>query len=141
MQGSAIAEGRSIKYFFHAGETINPRIDSISHSLALGTSRIGHGINLQHFPAEMELVWKRGVLVELCSLSNILLRYTLNLRTHPVAGYLRQGIQVSINSDDPGLFGYQGVTYDFLYATVLWNLSLAELKRLILNSNEHCAEP
>jgi len=141
MQGSAIAEGRSIKYFFHAGETINPRVDSISHSLALGTSRIGHGINLQHFPADMELLRKRGVLVELCPLSNMLLRYTLDLRTHPGASYLHRGLAVSLNSDDPGMFGYQGVTPDFLYATVLWNLSLAELKRLILNSIEHCTEP
>lgn len=141
IRSRSIAEGRPIKYFFHAGETINPRIDSISQSLALGTSRIGHGINLQHFPADMELVRKRGVLIELCPLSNMLLRYTLDLRTHPGPSYLRRGLPVSINSDDPGMFGYQGVTHDFLYATVLWNLSLAELKRLILNSIEHCTEP
>ena len=141
MRGRSLAEGRPIKYFFHAGETINPRVDSITHSLALGTSRIGHGINLQHFPADMELVRKRGVLVELCPLSNMLLRYTLDLRTHPGASYLHRGLAVSLNSDDPGMFGYQGVTPDFLYATVLWNLSLAELKQLILNSIEHCTEP
>jgi adenosine deaminase CECR1 len=141
LRGRSIAEGRPFKYFFHAGESINPRIDSIRHSLSLGTSRIGHGINLQHFPAEMDLVRERGVLVELCPISNMLLRYTLDLRTHPGASYLRRNLPVSINSDDPGMFGYQGVTHDFLYATVLWNLSLAELKRLILNSIEHCTEP
>ena len=140
-RGRSIAEGRPLQYFFHAGESTNPRIDSIRHTLALGTTRIGHGINLQYFPAELEMVRQRKTLIELCPLSNMLLRYTTDLRTHPGPAYLRQGIPVSINSDDPGMFGYSGVTHDFLYATALWNLSFAEVKQLILYSIEHCTEP
>ena len=29
---------------------------------------------------------------------------------------LSLGIQASVNSDDPGLFGYEGVTLDYVYA-------------------------
>ena len=140
-RGRSIAEGRPLQYFFHAGESTNPRIDSIRHTLALGTTRIGHGINLQYFPAELDMVRQRKTLIELCPLSNMLLRYTTDLRTHPGPAYLRQGIPVSISSDDPGMFGYSGVTHDFLYATALWNLSFAEVKQLILYSIEHCTEP
>lgn len=66
-------------------------------------------------------------------MSNLLLGYTLDLRNHPVKFMLTKGIQVSINSDDPGFFGYEGVTMDYVYATVAWDLELIDLKKLSLN--------
>jgi len=46
---------------------------------------------------------------------------------------MTRGVQVSISSDDPGLFGYEGVTLDYAYATGAWSLSLRDLKQLSLN--------
>ena len=46
---------------------------------------------------------------------------------------LSKGLQVSINSDDPGLFGYEGVTMDYVYVTVAWDLEIIDLKKLALN--------
>ena len=46
---------------------------------------------------------------------------------------LAKGIQVSISSDDPGFFGYEGVTMDYVYSTVAWDLELIDLKKLSLN--------
>lgn len=63
-----------------------------------------------------------------------------DLRTHPALSYFCHGAKVTISSDDPGLFGYTGVTHDFLWITVLWDLDLAKLKRLILNSIEACPQ-
>ena len=46
---------------------------------------------------------------------------------------LHKGIQASISSDDPGLFGYEGVTLDYLVATLAWELDIRDLKKLSLN--------
>jgi adenosine deaminase CECR1 len=47
---------------------------------------------------------------------------------------LHQGLPVSINPDDPGFMGYEGVTLDYLYAFLSWDLDIADLKKLCLNS-------
>lgn len=46
---------------------------------------------------------------------------------------LAKGLQASISSDDPGFFGYEGVTMDYLAAYVAWELSIRDLKKLSLN--------
>ena len=46
---------------------------------------------------------------------------------------LNKGVQISINSDDPGFFGYEGVTFDYLYAFLAWDLDIRDLKKLSLN--------
>jgi len=46
---------------------------------------------------------------------------------------LRRGVQFSISSDDPGLFGYEGVTLDYVYAMGAWGLNIRDLKKLTWN--------
>jgi len=46
---------------------------------------------------------------------------------------MARGVQCSINSDDPGLFGYEGVSLDWVYATGCWQLDLRDIKKLSLN--------
>ena len=58
----------------------------------------------------------------------MVLGYTKDLRSHPVSYLIRRGVQASISSDDPGLFGYEGVTLDYLYAMGAWQLDLRDLK-------------
>ena len=99
----------------------------------LGTKRIGHGFQLQLFPYLQDLVKEKDICIEVCPLSNMVLGYTKDLRTHPVSYMLSKGIQASISSDDPGLFGYEGVTLDYVYAVGAWTLNLRDLKQLSLN--------
>lgn len=60
--------------------------------------------------------------------------YTLDLRTHPAKYLLAQGVPISLNSDDPGFYGYEGVTLDYVYAFLAWDLDLRDLKQLALNA-------
>lgn len=71
--------------------------------------------------------------MEACPLSNMVLGYTLDLRNHPVRYMLHRGLQASISSDDPGFFHYSGVTLDYVYVTLAWELDLWDLKKLSLN--------
>ena len=63
----------------------------------------------------------------------MVLGYTKDLRTHPISYLMSRGIQFSISSDDPGLFGYEGVTLDYVYAMCAWTLTIRDLKQLSLN--------
>ena len=76
---------------------------------------------------------ERDICVEACPLSNMVLGYTNDLRTHPINYLMTRGVQFSISSDDPGLFGYEGVTLDYVYATSAWTLTLRDLKKISLN--------
>ena len=39
-----------------------------------------------------------------------------------------------MNSDDPGFYNYSGVTLDFAYAFLAWDLTIRDLKQLSLNA-------
>jgi adenosine deaminase CECR1 len=39
-----------------------------------------------------------------------------------------------LGKDDPGIFGNDGLTYDYWEAVVAWNLDLRAVKQLALNS-------
>ena len=41
---------------------------------------------------------------------------------------------VTISPDDPGFMGYEGVALDYLYVFLAWDLDIADLKQLVVNS-------
>jgi adenosine deaminase CECR1 len=69
----------------------------------------------------------------------MVLGYVKDLRQHPVSYLIRRGVQASISSDDPGLFGYEGTTLDYLYAMGSWMLDLRDLKQLSLNGIKYAS--
>ena len=75
----------------------------------------------------------KDVCIEVCPLSNMVLGYTLDLRVHPIRDLMYKGLQFSISSDDPGFFNYEGVTLDYAYATLAWELDIRDLKKISLN--------
>ena len=112
----------------HAGESCERRNDCLYDAICLGTKRIGHGFKLASHPHLLEIVKRDKICIECCPVSNLVLAYTLDLRTHPARSFLHQGIPVSISPDDPGFFGYEGVTLDYVYIFLAWELNLADLK-------------
>lgn len=69
----------------------------------------------------------------------MVLGYTYDLRNHPVRAMLARGVQATINSDNPGFYGYEGVTMDYVYAMVAWDLQILDLKKLSLNGITYSA--
>ncbi|MBN2587302.1 MAG: hypothetical protein JXR55_08410, partial [Candidatus Fermentibacteraceae bacterium] len=80
-----------------------------------------------------------GIPLEICPVSNQVLGYVADLRDHPAVPLMRSGVRISINPDDPAMFGYTGVTHDWVVATLAWDLTLGDIKRLIINSIEDAA--
>ncbi|ROI06687.1 MULTISPECIES: adenosine kinase [unclassified Chryseobacterium] len=126
--------GVGMPLFLHAGESNSVFNKNILDIALLNNQRIGHGLNLIYFPKTMELIKKQNKLVEVSPISNQILGYVSDLRNHPARVLLSNGIQCSINSDDPSVYGYEGLSYDFWMAFVYWELDVKALKKLVFNS-------
>ncbi|AZA84411.1 adenosine kinase [Chryseobacterium lactis] len=130
----SVKYGVQMPLFLHAGESASVFNKNILDVSLLNNQRIGHGFNLIYFPKTMELIKKQNRLVEVSPISNQILGYVSDLRNHPARVLLSNGVQCSINSDDPSVYGYDGLSYDFWTAFVFWELDVKALKKLVFNS-------
>jgi aminodeoxyfutalosine deaminase len=88
----------------HAGETTGPETvwDAIR---LLGAERIGHGTSAVTDPALLEHLADAGIVLEVCPTSNVATRAVDTLDEHPLRTFVEAGVPVTINSDDPPMFG------------------------------------
>ncbi|MBN9668843.1 adenosine deaminase [Roseibium aggregatum] len=88
----------------HAGEFAGP--ESIVAALEfLRVKRIGHGVRAIEDKDLVRRLAEEGVVLEVCPGSNIALGVYTHLRFHPVNILRREGVKITINSDDPPFFG------------------------------------
>jgi len=88
----------------HAGETVGPV--SIWGALrALKAERIGHGIRAIDDPLLVEALRERGVTLEVCPTSNVRTGAVASLAEHPIRRLYDAGVPLTVNSDDPPMFG------------------------------------
>jgi aminodeoxyfutalosine deaminase len=88
----------------HAGETTGP--ETIWDALRdLGAERIGHGIAAVQDPQLMAYLADHEVPLEVCPTSNVRTRAVPSIDEHPLPALVAAGVLVTINSDDPPMFG------------------------------------
>ncbi|CAG9330579.1 unnamed protein product [Blepharisma stoltei] len=138
---NAKKSGNHCPIFLHAGEVVNKPGPTVYDAFAIGSKRIGHGISLIKHPQLLRIAKKEKITIESCPISNMILGYVRDPRVHPALAYLFQGIPVTISSDDPGCFGYSGVTHDWVWIYMLWGINLMHVKKMIENSIDGCTEP
>ncbi len=68
-----------------------------------GAERIGHGCHIIDNPAVSEFAREQNIPFEVCLSSNYLSGAVNNLSHHPVQKMLAEGLQVTINTDDPSI--------------------------------------
>ncbi|WP_416905285.1 adenosine deaminase [Micromonospora echinospora] len=88
----------------HAGETTGPQTvwDALRD---LGAERIGHGISAAQDPELMAHLAQHRIALEVCPTSNLRTRAVASLDEHPLGRLVEAGVLVTINSDDPPMFG------------------------------------
>jgi adenosine deaminase len=70
------------------------------------------------------------------------LHYITDPRSGPASLLLGLGIPVTLNSDDPGKFGLEDTTMDYMVSFISSNWSLKHLKLIAIHSINHaiCSE-
>lgn len=88
----------------HAGETTGPQTiwDALTE---LRAERIGHGIAAADDPELLKHLASQGVALEICPTSNVATGAVASLDDHPLPAIVAAGVPVTINSDDPPMFG------------------------------------
>ncbi len=123
-----------IRFFLHGGESLDAGNENLIDAYLLGAARVGHGLNLYRYPDLLRRYAETEICLEVCPVSNQALKYTEDVRSHPVVQYLKCGVPAAICSDDPVYMENETLTDDFFAAAVSWNLDLADIKTLCINS-------
>jgi adenosine deaminase len=87
----------------HAGEATGA--DSIREALdLLEAERIGHGIKAIEDEVLLDELRDRGIPLEVCPTSNVVLGNVPSFEEHPLLKLIAAGVVVTLNSDDPAMF-------------------------------------
>ncbi len=98
------ARAAGLRSLPHAGESTDAQ--SVWDALdALGAERIGHGIRSIDDPRLVERLVAERIPLEVCPTSNLATRCVDRLEDHPLRDLRDAGVVITVNSDDPPMFG------------------------------------
>jgi aminodeoxyfutalosine deaminase len=121
----AFARSEGLHLVAHAGEGTSPQ--SIWAALALGAERIGHGISAIEDEALMRHLRERGIPLEICITSNLVTGVVKRVEDHPVRRLFDAGVPITLNTDDPAMFGCTLVN-EYELAKTKFGFSQADLE-------------
>jgi aminodeoxyfutalosine deaminase len=117
----------------HAGETAPA--ESIWGALNLRAERIGHGLTAAQDPDLIEELAYRQIPLEICVTSNLRTGACKAIAEHPAKSYFDQGVMVTLNTDDPALFGTT-LSREYQLAQEAFGFTDEHLRELARNSFE-----
>ena len=123
----------------HAGETTGPQ--TVWDALRLlGAERIGHGTSAVQDPDLLAYLAEEGIALEVCPTSNIATKAVARLEEHPLREFVAAGVPVTINSDDPPMFGTT-LNHEYEIAADLLDLDEDKVADLALAAVQHSFAP
>ena len=135
----AIAADAGLGCSVHAGEWAGA--ESVRAAIGLPVTRIGHGVRAIEDPALVAEIAERGLVLECCPTSNVVLGVFDSFETHPLPALREAGVRVTLASDDPPYFG-ASVGGEYAVAAERFGLSEPELVGLTRTAIEASfAEP
>jgi adenosine deaminase len=126
-----LAREAGARLSIHAGETVGP--ESVRSALAVGTERVGHGVRAIEDPDLVRELAERGIVLEVSPTSNICLGVYPSYAAHPFRLLDEAGVPVTVNSDDPPMFGTT-LTNEYLVLFEQFGYSIDELVALSLRA-------
>ncbi len=129
----AFAKQHGLHLLAHAGESVGP--ESIWAAINIGAERIGHGLNAGQDPDLVDMLAERQIPIEVCISSNIRTGCCRKLDEHPVKKMFDAGLMVTLNSDDPPMFG-TSLAREYQIARDAFGFTDDQLRELARNSFE-----
>jgi len=124
------ARGLDLYTSVHAGEASGS--DSIWEALHyLRPDRIGHGTRAFEDEDLLDYLCKHKIPIEMCPLSNVMTGITPSIKEHPIRDYYDMGLTVTVNTDDPKMFG-TSLEKEFLSLVRNLGFSFEDVKSLIM---------
>lgn len=129
----AEAKAAGLRLTAHAGETIGP--ESIWAAINIGAERLGHVLSAQHDAELLAVLAEKQIPLEINVTSNIRTGCCPGFEQHPVRDYFDQGLMVTINSDDPPMFG-SNLLEEYCLVQERFGFSLEQMRELAANAVE-----
>jgi len=99
----------------------------------LHVDRIGHGTRAVEDETLLDYLAERRIPLEMCPLSNVRTGVVAGLERHPIRRFFDRGILVTVNSDDPTMFG-TSLAGEYFGLMKTLNFSRDEVRALILQA-------
>ncbi len=123
----------------HAGEHAGPA--SVRGALtALAAERIAHGVRAIEDPILVAELASRGIALDVAPTSNVRLGVYPDYASHPLPRLLEAGVAITVNSDDPPLFGTT-LTDELLLLATQFGMDVHAVDGIILNAVRHSLLP
>lgn len=115
----------------HAGEAAGSQ--SIWDAIQLlGASRIGHSVAAIQDPALMDYMLAHDIVIESCPTSNFQTTAVPDLAHHPLPEFVRKGLLVTLNTDDPAVSAID-IKHEYQLAAQQLGLSIEQLRQIQRN--------
>ena len=112
----------------HAGEAAGA--ESVRGAVeALRVDRIGHALRAEEDEAVVDLLARSNTVLELCPLSNLATGVIGRIEDHPVRRYWERGLDITINTDDPGMF-HNSLADEYAVLMDVFGFGRDEIRRL-----------
>jgi adenosine deaminase/aminodeoxyfutalosine deaminase len=129
----AEAKAAGLRLTAHAGESVGP--ESIWSAINIGAERVGHALSAQNDSELMDVLSQKQIPLEINVTSNVRTGCCKGLDEHPVKLYFESGLMVTINSDDPPMFG-SDLLGEYVMVQERFEFSLEQMRELAANSVE-----
>ena len=127
----SLARELGVPFTIHAGEADGP--ESIEAALDFGASRIGHGVRAAEKAELLERLRDQRIPLEMCPSSNVQTKAVPSLSRHPVLEFLRQGLCVTVNTDNMTVSDTT-IEKEFGLLSRELGMTAEERKKLLLNA-------
>jgi adenosine deaminase len=115
----------------HAGEAAGP--ESIWGAIrSLKVERIGHGTRAIEDETLVRYLAEKQIPLECCPLSNVCTGVVKSIEAHPVKKFFDAGLLVTVNTDDPAMFG-NSLAQEYQMLEERLGFSQDEVRKVILN--------
>jgi adenosine deaminase len=135
-----IAHGAGLGLTCHAGEWAGPESVRGALDLPAPVTRLGHGVRAVEDPGLVRELARRGIVLEVCPTSNVVLSAYPGYAAHPFPVLRDAGVRVTLGSDDPP-FWQASIGGEYAVARREWGLDDEALRQLTRTAIEAAFVP